>query len=525
MRKAIFVLIVILFWLIPFILKGEDDFFGFGEIKEQIWGGVVLDWPSVFKMKNVVKVRGPNGVLGIRLSDNVPEINENTELMLHFDRVNFGKIMVDGGSYTLLQSDVFPSLNTRVMGTGACVFQHIGSKIELTPREIALFYPGKKFGSFTISLYLYPTMIFNGETVISMVAPAIEYNDKITGFKLFFKDNRLTWSFLNLFSDSKGNFKKISIMELKSLPIYEWHHHLLYYNADKGVMTLYIDGKESAIKWVTDNGEENGTILNGKLPGSLTVPLTIGGSFVGYMDEFMIYKGEANIKNGKYRTRGEVVSDILQFKSKVVNIAKIKWDSIESNGTAVRVMYRISDNYFLPDGGMGGMNSNDLNSSYRENSIKLKNEPEWKMAKNGGIIREKGRYFQWKAILYGTSNIYTPILKNLHLFYEEDLPPSKPILLSVIPGNGTVTLKWVANKEDDIAGYRLYYGNDSHNYFGKGVNLGNSPITLGNIISVKLKGLVNEKVYFFSITAIDKSGQESVFSKELVTRPSKIFGN
>jgi len=529
MRKIIFLLIITLLIVNPFILKGENDFIGFAEIKEKNWGGVVRDWPSIFKMKNVVKVKGPRGMLGIRLADNIPEINENTEVLLHFDKVSFGKVKVDGSSYMFRYSDVLPSLKTKVMGNGACVFQHIGSKIELTPREFALFSPGRKLKSFVISFYLYPTMIYDGGTIISMIAPAIEYKNELAGFKLYFKGNRLTWEFLNIFSDNRGNFRNVYIKELDPSPIYEWHHHFLYYNADKGIMTLYVDKKESAVEWITDNGKENGTILNGNLPESLAVPLTIGGNYIGYMDEFLISRGEmkedGRIKDGKYKNKGELISDVLQFESKIVNIAKIKWESVENNGTAIRVLYRTSNNYFLPDDDEQNENSVQINNLTIKDKIKLKNSPKWKVANNDGIIREKSRYFQWKVILYGTNNRYTPVLKSLKLFYEKDLPPSAPILLSAIPGDGKITLKWVANKEEDIAGYRIYYGYYSHNYFGKGSDIGDSPITVGNVTSVTLKGLTNEKVYFFSITALDKSGQESGFSKEFATRPSITYKN
>ena len=529
MKKIIFLFVVLFFILNQIFLRADDAFIGFGAIKERSWGGIVRDWPSIFKMSDVVKVRGPRGMLGIRLSDNFPEVKNNTELLLHFDRVSFGRIMVDGSSYSLKYSDVYPSINIKVMGDGACAFQHIGSSIELTPREVAQFYPGKKLGSFTLSFYLYPTMLFDGETVISMLAPSIRFDNQLTGFKLYFKDNRLKWSFLNIFNNRTGGFnennREISIEEVDPSPIYEWHHHLLSYNADRGIMTLFVDGKISAIKWVTDNGKEDGTILDGRLDNSLTVPLIIGGNFVGYMDELLLSRGAKNtdkeVKDGRYRENGEIVSDVLQFKTGAVKIAKIKWDSVEKNGTAVRVMYRISDNYFLPDGNVQKKETKDFHKT--DAGMRLRNEPEWKMAKNGHILEDKGRYFQWKAVLYGTNGMYTPILKSLNLYYEEDLPPSKPILLSAIPGDSKVNLKWVSNKEDDIAGYRIYYGNYSHNYFGKGSNFGDSPITVGNTTSIELKNLINEKVYFFSITALDKSGQESGFSKEMIARPSKIY--
>jgi hypothetical protein len=76
----------------------------------------------------------------------------------------------------------------------------------------------------------------------------------------------------------------------------------------------------------------------------------------------------------------------------------------------------------------------------------------------------------------------------------------------------------------------VYYGDSSLNYFGSGSNLGDSPVFVYGAdgtdftMSFAMEGLENEQVYFFSITAVDDSNQESGFSKEFIVRPSLIHG-
>jgi uncharacterized repeat protein (TIGR02543 family) len=70
-----------------------------------------------------------------------------------------------------------------------------------------------------------------------------------------------------------------------------------------------------------------------------------------------------------------------------------------------------------------------------------------------------------------------------------------------------ITLAWDPNTEIDVAGYKLYYGNASHNY--------TSIVNVGNQTSYTISGLEDGKTYFFSLTAYSTSYVESNFSEEL----------
>ncbi|MBA7691783.1 hypothetical protein ES703_100337 [subsurface metagenome] len=198
---------------------------------------------------------------------------------------------------------------------------------------------------------------------------------------------------------------------------------------------------------------------------------------------------------------------------------KLKWDSIEEKGTAVRIFYRISDVYFLPE-------AERTEFTFAEGTFP--GTPEWIQVRNNAEISEglrSGKYFQWKAELYGTEGIYTPYLLSLSVVLELDFPPAAPTLLKARPLNQGISLSWVKNKESDILGHKVYYGTSSRYYFGRGSDKGNSPIFAGNVNSFIIKDLKNEKVYFISITAVDNADLESGFSNEVIIRPSSIYGD
>lgn len=70
----------------------------------------------------------------------------------------------------------------------------------------------------------------------------------------------------------------------------------------------------------------------------------------------------------------------------------------------------------------------------------------------------------------------------------------------------TVTISWDANIENDLSGYKIYYGTSSGNY--------NNVIDVGNTTLFYVSSLVGGKTYFFVVTAYDFSNNESEFSEE-----------
>ena len=70
----------------------------------------------------------------------------------------------------------------------------------------------------------------------------------------------------------------------------------------------------------------------------------------------------------------------------------------------------------------------------------------------------------------------------------------------------TVTLNWDPSSSANVAGYRVYYGNQSLSY--------TNSILVGNVTSADISGLVGGATYFFAAKAVDASGYESDLSVE-----------
>jgi hypothetical protein len=102
----------------------------------------------------------------------------------------------------------------------------------------------------------------------------------------------------------------------------------------------------------------------------------------------------------------------------------------------------------------------------------------------------------------------------------DSMPPSPPVnLQGSIDTTGKVTLRWKANTEDDIDGYRLYRANYAGEEYSQ---ITTKPITDTCFIdSVTLKTLT--KSAFYKVMAIDLRQNHSGFSKPLeLKRPDRI---
>ena len=80
------------------------------------------------------------------------------------------------------------------------------------------------------------------------------------------------------------------------------------------------------------------------------------------------------------------------------------------------------------------------------------------------------------------------------------------LILPCIVFAGSVLLTWEAGPEPDIAEYWIYYGTSTRVYA--------PPIPVGNVTSYTISGLDEGKTYYFSVTAVDTSGNESGYSAE-----------
>jgi Viral BACON domain/Fibronectin type III domain len=88
-------------------------------------------------------------------------------------------------------------------------------------------------------------------------------------------------------------------------------------------------------------------------------------------------------------------------------------------------------------------------------------------------------------------------------------PQAIPVTLTVTSPttNGTAALSWDANTDPDLAGYNVYMGTQPGVY--------GAPTSIGNTTSYTVGNLTGGRTYYFSLTAVDTSGNESLHSSEV----------
>ena len=73
----------------------------------------------------------------------------------------------------------------------------------------------------------------------------------------------------------------------------------------------------------------------------------------------------------------------------------------------------------------------------------------------------------------------------------------------------SLQVSWNANTEEDLAGYRLYYGTQSNTY--------GQTVDVGNATSYTIGSAQNGSTYFVAVSAYDAEGNESDLYAEHTT--------
>jgi fibronectin type 3 domain-containing protein len=95
-------------------------------------------------------------------------------------------------------------------------------------------------------------------------------------------------------------------------------------------------------------------------------------------------------------------------------------------------------------------------------------------------------------------------------------PPARPTGLTVVAGVGRVFLTWNENREADLAGYRLYRSTRS----GRGYERLTEKLL--NRTTFSDEDVKSGDVYYYVVTAVDRSGNESSRSEEKQASVEKL---
>ncbi|MDR8390926.1 fibronectin type III domain-containing protein [Aliifodinibius sp. S!AR15-10] len=99
---------------------------------------------------------------------------------------------------------------------------------------------------------------------------------------------------------------------------------------------------------------------------------------------------------------------------------------------------------------------------------------------------------------------------------EDTTPPSIPSEMSGESGDGQVSLNWGSVGDDDLEGYNLYRAEQNFTDVSS-----KNPVNSGLLTNVEFvdENLQNGTTYYYRVTAIDDSGNESNPSSQIEITP------
>jgi len=429
--------------------------------------------------------------------------SEDTDLLLPFNKPeSFDRT----GQYRILRN---PDYSDRYFksGTGSATFENKEGMI-LSSLEGSLLSPYTLWEDFTIEFWLYPANPREGEQILQWKGLG-RTDDQIysQSIQAHFINRKMVWSFENFFQLPETPYSHFEISGDPVLPR-TWHHHMLRYDSQSGLLEYLIDGIPSAIIHTTDSGNESHKVYTPRIgvdPGNLQ----IGIGLTGFMDEFRIEKRlVVNRSLNRYYQPGygiSAIQDLTYPDSQLKDLRSVH--STPGNSEVFSFYYLTNDL----------LEAEQVHGSFRGEQTILENPEIWRSFQDLDAD-STGRYLIMAFLLYpDLKTDQSPGISSLEAEYVPSLPPLPPSNIRVSrDSSGSVRLNWKSSPSPDVRGYLVYYGEKPGEYIYPG-----SPMKTENGDYTVIEGLDPFKQYFFSIKSYsgEESPQYSDFSEEISMRP------
>jgi hypothetical protein len=426
-------------------------------------------------------------------------------------------------------------------GSGAAVFDKNGNAF-ITVKSAspdALLADNTRPGSFTIEFFLFPRVV---ETSAEIFLWSAVLNDGKNQFvRASVVRNKVSLVFDGFFT-SADNARTLSLRlsSNKTLVPEKYSHHLIRFDRNTGLLEYMVDGVPEDARYTTESGGEGEPSLSNEIYEPLTGrqgKLVIGKGFNGIIDEFNLYAGfidTGTADMARYPARaGWIESETIDMGSSGATLVRL----LATGGyarTGEQGRRENESNRYV--GALGGQTvswQGEAAETFPDSSamqffVRAQETPfgweqnEWTAVKPGAALNMKGRYAQLAAAFYPSADRSgAPYLASLSLVYKAVSPPSPPEKINVMAGDGFIELQWQRNPQPETGGYLVYMGTRSGEYWEW------PPLDAGNATSLRIDGLENGTLYYFSIStytdhAKDGNGGERVAgisSKEIRARP------
>jgi hypothetical protein len=449
------------------------------------------------------------------------QLNENTNHDINsYDLyLDFENPVLNLLNYNIIYSKFEMNKYQSVNGNYSGKFYFSDNYISLLPLSTSIFAPGNITGSFTIEFWLYSYKNYDNQYIIKYIGNNLsdEKDKNIYGFSIFIKNGRIVYQFQNFFFNEKNESVSLEIKDEENIVLNKWEHHALTFDIKNGKISVFKNGMEQDVKWVTENGTPLSEVLTPRIKEEMSAPFLIGKGAFFSLDNFKIARySAAGFDLKKFNTGNAfLITDVYKYSTNKSVLKKMSFQADTPDYSFIKLAYRISDVYFLPD-------DKKIKWVYLQNGSE--NFPD-----NFNI----GKYIQFKLDIYPYEGEDKEInLYSIKMDYSEDNSPASPVITGAKPMDGKILMTWIPSPEDDIAGYEIYYGNRIGDYICGDAAEGSSPVFVPislpgqiNPMSFTITGLVNERPYFLSMRSVDKNGHKSPYSKEIYARPSTIFND
>ncbi|PIE98034.1 MAG: hypothetical protein CR988_05265 [Treponema sp.] len=460
-------------------------------------------WNAIGFSRNIEFESGRLGRLAVKLASPEVMVESSSDLYLNFDSessaVMLNNYSVKGHNYIQGKS------SEAKFGSGAalCTPHTDAPAMVLTPKQRAFFNGNELLSSFTIEFWICPKVTESGSVILQWRSSLVDKN------RVFYQhiivgilQNKMDWSFANIWQrENKGI--DVQLRSKSNIIPNQWSHHLLTYDANTGLIEYRMNGITEAVDYLTVSGKDGSQVLYAGMGRSSDV--LVGAKYSGYLDELKISRQfydasqvihKSGIFDKYHKDGGRFESVIVDTGGNYSEPTFFEADTVlpEQTGTA----------YFI----RAANNPYNWTDSF----------PKWvPVCPNCKITGVKGRYIQIAADLYPDgSGQKSPLVNSVKLKYIKDSLPLPPASVWVEPLDGAVQVSWVPSVDFDVKGYLVYFGERSGEYFSVG-----SPKNAGNVLTCKITGLKNGRIYFFSVAAYDRAGHKTMgnFSKEVWARP------
>jgi hypothetical protein len=497
--------------------------------------GAAAGWSAIAQRDNISELCGTRPEPVLSISTALPPHGVH-DLDISFDASTAADFRDSIGNYTVQTSTNVVAVGERWArhGSGAALFSKArvisyynrmrkAAPIVITPRtDAALFAAGHNIADFSIEFFLFPNELSSGQVIIVWEADTGGNANNKQTITCGSSHNQIYWTFENFwFTADRKPLPKITLTSHAAVTPKSWSHHLIRFNSHTGLLEYAVDGEDRALCYTTANGEEDGEVYT-PVVGRSGVFL-VGSDFDGIIDDISIYQMRLRRPHsGRYANeRARIVTQPLDMgapNSTVLNI--------DATGGLVTLGTRMA-NHYQDNGAFTFDNGAQIQFFARTSNDKYNFTSPWRTFNPGdSFLTFTGHYIQIACDFYASGDKESaPYLSSMAVTYKPLGFPPAPQHLAAVAHDGRVTLSWRERKLSGVAGYILYYGTRSGEYFGEGATQGASPIVLGHITTITLDNLQNGTLYYFTVASYDMAGpaHAGAFSREVSARPLEML--